>query len=362
MRVLYLTNYHNPYRDEFFERLGRECDLTVLFERRSDATRDASWFEVTGPRSYKEIYLPEGERGPVSPTMQKVVVEGWSLVVVGCYNSPKQIAAITRMRKKRVPYAVNSDGPLFELRGVKGFIRRQVLRGANAYLIAGEKSIPSVRREVGLNAAIVSYPFSSLTEARAAELASMRGEREKGRILLVGQFLPYKGIDVALDALVGLSREFRIRLVGTGKRSREAEAYVASKGMRNVEVVPFLQPDHLVEEYLRAELFVLPSRQECWGLVVNEAAACGCPIVSTWGSGAAVDFLSRDYPRFLAEPGSAESLLAAVSGALGMSDDDREGYSEFLRSKSAGYTIEKTVDAHTSLIAALGHSNGGDNG
>lgn len=45
MRVLYLTNYHNPYRDEFFEPLGRRCDLTVLFEQRADAARDASGSE-----------------------------------------------------------------------------------------------------------------------------------------------------------------------------------------------------------------------------------------------------------------------------------------------------------------------------
>lgn len=73
MRVLYLTNYHNPYRDEFFEQLGRKCDLTVLFEQRFDATRDASWFGRTGVLSYEEAYLPEGERGPVSPTMLKMI-------------------------------------------------------------------------------------------------------------------------------------------------------------------------------------------------------------------------------------------------------------------------------------------------
>lgn len=357
MRVLYLTNYHNPYRDEFFERLGRECDLTVLFEQRSDAARDESWFEGAAARSYEEVYLPEDERGPVSPTMLKVVGEGWSLVVVGCYNSPRQMAAISRMRRRRIPYVVNSDGPLFESRGIKGLVRRRVLRGADAYLVAGEKSVPSIRREVGRGALVAPYPFSSLTEARVAELASMQEEREEGRVLLVGQFLPYKGIDVALDALAGLSRDLRIRLVGTGKRSSEAEEYVASKGMHNVEVIPFLQPDGLVEEYLRADLFVLPSRQECWGLVVNEAAACGCPIVSTWGSGAAVEFLSRDYPQFLAEPNSAESLALSIKCALNAATVTREEYSLFLKQTAARYTVEIMVSSHTALFEARGASD-----
>lgn len=271
-------------------------------------------------------------------------------MVVGYYNSPRQTAAISRMRRTRIPYAVNSDGHLFESRGIKGLVRRRVLRGADAYLVAGEKSVPSIRREVGRDALVAPHPFSSLTEARVAELASMQANLEEGRVLLVGQFLPYKGIDVALDTLAGLSQELRIRLVGTGKRSREAEAHVASKGMRNVEVIPFLQPDDLFEEYLRADLFVLPSRQECWGLLANEAAACGCPIVSTWGSGAAIEFLSRDYPQFRAEPNSAESLALSIKRALNAATVTCEEYSLFLKQTAARYTIEQTVCSHLLLF------------
>jgi len=50
----------------------------------------------------------------------------------------------------------------------------------------------------------------------------------------------------------------------------------------------------LEEEYKTCAMLVLPTRQECWGLVINEAASFGMPIVSTWGSGAAVEFLSKD--------------------------------------------------------------------
>lgn len=76
MRILYLTNNHNPYRDWFFERLGLRCDLAMVFEQRCDAPRDVRWFEGTGARSYQEVYLPEGEHGPISPTMPKVVRGG----------------------------------------------------------------------------------------------------------------------------------------------------------------------------------------------------------------------------------------------------------------------------------------------
>ena len=355
MRVLYLTNYHNPYRDEFFEQLGQRCDLTVLFEQRVDAARDASWFEGGGARSYQEVYLPEGERGPVSPTMLKWLGKGWSLVVAGCYNTTRQMAAIMRMRKRHVPYVVNSDGMVFETGGtLKRAARRHVLRGADAYLCAGEACVSSLRRVVGRGALVASYPFSSLTGERTRELARADAVRDPRLVLVVGQYEDYKGLDVMLDAIPTLSDDLRFRFVGMGRKADEFRALVEAKGLSDdVEVVPFLKPDELTSEYLRAGLLVLPSRQECWGLVVNEAAACGCPVVSTWGSGAAVEFVSRDYPQFLAEPDSAASLSLAMDEFLCKSDGERREYSSFLRRKAASYTIEATVDAHTRLFGEV---------
>lgn len=129
MKILYLTNIHNPYRDEFFEQLGLKCDLTVLFEERSDSARDDSWSDNAHAQNYREFFLPDGERGPISPVMLNVIGGGWSLVVVGCYNSPKQMMAIEHMRRRHMPYVVNLDGPLFSLNSsFKRRVRRHLAR------------------------------------------------------------------------------------------------------------------------------------------------------------------------------------------------------------------------------------------
>ena len=89
---------------------------------------------------------------------------------------------------------------------------------------------------------------------------------------------------------------------------------------------------------------LLPSRRECWGLVVNEAASFGMPIVSTWGSGAAVEFLSQEYPQYLAEPGNEFDLNNKLQALL--EDDNIEEYQSFLLEKSKQYSIERCVLAH----------------
>lgn len=356
MKILYLTNIHNPYRDEFFEQLGLKCDLTVLFEERCDSARDGSWSENAHAQNYQELFLPDGERGPISPVMLNVIGGGWSLVVVGCYNSPKQMVAIEHMRNRHIPYVVNLDGPLFSSGNFfKSRVRRHFLKGANAYAVAGAASVGSVRREVGNRAMVAPYPFSSVVESQLTEEAADRQQRNENLILCVGQFLPYKGIEVLLDAFVGItSTEARLRIIGAGKRDDDLWNAVRKHGLSDrVETVSFVAPSDLVREYRHAGLLVLPSVQECWGLVVNEAAACGCPIVSTWGSGAAIEFLSSGYPQYLAEPGSAESLALVLESFLARPNEDKIAYSNYLRDKAASYTIENMVSAHLELFAEV---------
>lgn len=285
------------------------------------------------------------------------MVGGWSLVVAGCYNTARQMAAFGRMRRRHVPYIVNSDGMAFETgSAAKRIARRHVLRGADANLCAGEACIPSLRRVVGRDALVGAFPFSSLTPARTEELPRAGAERDPDPdlVLVVGQYGDYKGLDVMLDAIPSLPQGLRYRFVGMGRKANEFRALVQGKGLSDaVKVVPFLKPDDLAREYLRAGLLVLPSRQECWGLVVNEAAACGCPVVSTWGAGAAVECVLQTNPQLLAEPGSADSLALAAGEFLRRPDGENREYSAFLRRKAAGYTIEAQVDAPLRLFGEV---------
>ena len=127
-----------------------------------------------------------------------------------------------------------------------------------------------------------------------------------------------------------------------GKRT-DAFARDMGKIPDNVEIIPFLQKKDLEEEYKKCTVLLLPTRQECWGLVVNEAASFGTPIVSTWGSGAAVEFLSGSYPQYLAQPGNAVSFLECIRLCL---KSDKSEYVSFLQDFSKQYSIENSVKAH----------------
>jgi len=351
-KVLYLTNIEVPYRVRFFNELAKYCDLTVLYERERSANRNQTWANSV-QLNFRVKYLNGlniGNENSFSLKILKEVLSKYDSIVVGCYNSPVQMLAILVMRLCRIPYILNLDGEAFlSGNGLKKKLKRFFASGAEKYLVAGEQSAESLKNALGKENVVIPYYFSSLSEQEIAEHRLLSGKDRNDTILVVGQYFDYKGMDVALEA-ARLDQSLRYKFVGMG--SRTALFQQALEIPENVELIPFLQKQELEEEYKTCAMLVLPTRQECWGLVINEAASFGMPIVSTWGSGAAVEFLSKEYPHYLAEPGNAESLYECI--ALVRNDPQKANYSTYLLERTRKYSIENNVREH---VRAFGIEN-----
>ncbi len=345
-KVLYISNIEVPYRVSFFNELAKVCDLTVLYERYSSSNRDNTWSKSISPKSHKVIYLDGfgiNKEYSFSFRIVGIINKRWDYIIVGCYNSITQILAIIYMRLFRIKYIVNLDGEQFIDNSIKGEITKYVLNGASLYLTAGISSGENLHNTMHGRIKYQPYFFSSLYRNEIIERGKQQFHRNK-TVLVVGQYLDYKGMDVVFKAAC-MDDSIQYLFVGMGNRT---DLFLSEMGERsNIRVIPFLQKEDLVVEYRRCGLLVLPSRKECWGLVINEAASFGMPIVSTWGSGAAVEFLSKDYPQYLAKPGDAVSLYNCIKLCLNSNTFD---YSNYLLSKSKSYSIEDMVSAHLEVI------------
>ena len=114
-RVLYLTNIEVPYRVLFFNGLAKQCDLTVVYERRRSANRDSKW-AGSKTKNYRVEYLDGkniGDEYGFSWRILNLVKRPWDEIVVGCYNSKVQILAMAYMRMRQIPFTINLDGEPF---------------------------------------------------------------------------------------------------------------------------------------------------------------------------------------------------------------------------------------------------------
>jgi len=194
---------------------------------------------------------------------------------------------------------------------------------------------------------IYPYYFSSLTKKEIEDNSKHLNKNNNKKVLVVGQFLYVKGLDIALEC-AKLDKNIEYRFIGSGNRSITLEEKVKEMNLKNVEIIPFLSKEELYKEYQSCLCLLLPSRQECWGLVVNEAASFGCPIVSTYGSGAAVEFLKNDYSEYLAKPNDSKDLYDKLK--ILIEDKKNSKYKNYLINSSKNYTIENSVSETIKLF------------
>lgn len=354
-KVLYISNIEVPYRTVFFNQLSERCDLTVLYERKRSSNRDKNW-----TRSINKSYGVEFLGGlkisneySFSLRIFKWLLHDFDCYVVGCYNSPVQILAVFFLKAIGKKVIISNDGEYFFAKGFKSKIKKWIFSQADIILTAGKTSAKMFGK-LFPDTRVFSYFFSSLTEEEIS-CNSQASCNRMDYILVIGQYFAYKGMDIAVKLALKYP-SLRFKFIGTGYKAETFIDEQRTSSLSNVEVIPFMDKETLAQEYKRCQAMVLPSRNECWGLVVNEAASFGTPIVSTHGSGAAVEYLLDDYPDFLAEYcGDKDSDVDSLAKSLKqfLECDNKDGYSDFLKKKSKEYSIEKMVSVHLEAIHAL---------
>lgn len=294
MKILWLTNIPSPYRVDFFNELGKLCELTVLFEKNASSERDESWKQFYA--DYFEAIFLEGKSNGVAeafcPSVVKYLKKGkYDHIFITNFSDLTGMLAVFMLRTKRIPYIIESDGGFPGTgKGIKEKVKKWLLSGAGMYFSTAESHDAYYLTYGAKESELVRYPFTSLhnkdilnkpvSENEKEVLRQKLGIKGKKIILAVGQFIPRKGYDLLIRAMAQLGEENGCYIVG-GKPSRDYIDLVDSYGLHNVHFVDFKTKLELSEYYMVADVFVHPTREDIWGLVINEAMAKGLPVVTT---------------------------------------------------------------------------------
>ena len=167
----------------------------------------------------------------------------------------------------------------------------------------------------------VEHAFFAPGDRRGARRA-LGLEVDRPVLLFVGRIQPHKGVDVAVRALHELDRPDATLVVVGGASGLDGDAEVEKVhalvdelGLgRQVRFVP-PQPHHLLSSYYRAaDVVLVPSRSESFGLVALEAAACGTPVVAA-GVGGLLTLVDHGHTGFVVE-GRDPAVYAAYTAEL----------------------------------------------
>lgn len=361
-RVLFITNYPSPYRVRFFDELGKNADVTVLFADRVEDKkhRNASWY-VQGEGNFRAVQLTRKAvtigSNALCLDVTKWIKGGYDAIIVGGYSNPTVIWAMAYMRLHKIPFWMEVDGGLIrQEKKSKFLLKKHLVTMADKWLSTGKHTTEYLVHYGARKEEIVEYPFSSFFEGDILpkiicpeEKAAMRialGMREEKIVLTIGQFIHRKGFDVLLKAAAEVQGDVGIYIVG-GVPTQEYLKLRDERMLQNIHFLDFQPKERLNLIYKAADLFVLPTREDIWGLVINEAMAYGLPVITTDRCVAGLDLVEDGVNGYIVPVGEEKVLAEKMNLAL---KADLQAMGAASLKKIRPYTIENMAKAHVDIL------------
>jgi glycosyltransferase involved in cell wall biosynthesis len=331
--VLVISEIPTPYRLPLFRAIAESgaVDLEVLFC--ADDQPDRPWSLGSREDFGFKHEVMSGVRIPIRTRRNTFVYElnpsilrrlarrDFDVLVIGGYAVFAEQAAIAYARLARVPYVIHAESHHAKprkpsVRRLKSAILPFIIKPAAAGLAAGSAA-KDYLTSYGLNRdriRIVPNTIDVVAYREAAANARLRAGAIRAELNLPDRFVVFagrlveaKGIPDLVDALRLLgSNAPLVVLAGTGPLEHEVA------GEPKLRLLGFQQVDRLIELYALAAATVLPSRVEPWGVVVNEALACGCPVIVSDAVGAARDLVRDGVEGRIFRAGDVRGLAAAL--------------------------------------------------
>ncbi len=200
-----------------------------------------------------------------------------------------------------------------------------------------------------------------------AEARVALGLTAKNILLLVGRIEPIKGVDVLIGAVQKLveqgDRETQALIVGGGSKAgqddnpeaRRLQAMVQELGLQDyVKFLPSQNQQHMPYYYSAADITIMPSHYESFGMAALESQACGTPVIASRAGG--LPYAVKDgFSGLLVPSGNPEELAGAIRGLLDQPElRSRLGQQAIVHAEQFGWRsiADRVIDLYRDMTGA----------
>lgn len=370
MRILFSTSSLFPYRVNWLDELGKYADVDVFYLMDNDNARNTEWCAAR-PKNCKYTLMKSWKipkLGQVSFGFRNYVKKHWreyDVILLDGYGFLSQMINLRYLNKKKIPYYVNIDGivPSDKKSGFIYKLKKKIISNI-PYILCGSKATNKLLVEYGATEdSIINHPFTSLyerdifktiaTSYEKEELRKKLNIPEKNMVISVGRFSYLKGYGKGYDVLIRAAKNMDASIgwyIVGGEPTQEFANIVKENNLTNIHFIKFLKKDELIKYYRAADVFALMTVSDVWGLVVNEAMACGLPVITTEKCVAGLDLVD-----------DKNGALLKVGDDIGLKDKleqifiDQQLMSAMSKcslEKIREYTIENMAQKHIAAFSS----------
>jgi 1,2-diacylglycerol 3-alpha-glucosyltransferase len=311
---------------------------------------------VSPPRYHKVSLFPEAaENYPGNAQLRRAFYSALEqanpdVVTVNGWNDFGSLAAASICVRSGIPMVVMSESTGYDKPRTwwKEIIKRRIVNLYSAALVGGQRHIeylielgmPRDRIFTGYDVVDNRYFHEKAEELRSQRsdvkqkyglpenyfLASARFIEKKNLLTLIRAYAEYRHkseVKAPKSLVSGENTRWDLVLLGDGALRETLNSRLSSLNLHGYVHMPgFKQYDELPVYYAFAKAFVHASTTEQWGLVVNEAAASGLPVIVSSRCGCVPELVQ--YNGFIFDPTNSQELSSQLLKMASLSDDERK--------------------------------------
>lgn len=333
-RVAIITNVPSPYRVDFFYFLQtnyENYDFSIIYYCNDSMARQ---WKADEDRILNSYYVPSKTirikkhfddhfiSFPVG--VGKLLSKLSPQVVVAMEYSPAILQAMHWCRKNKIPYVSWTDGTINSEKNIgrlQKLSRKYIFKRADAFI---GSSHAARENQLRYGAEKKHCHISMLTVDLDKYYVNDRtGYPDK--LLYVGSLIERKGVDLLIRALAACGNKRVSLVIVGGGRERDNLAELAKElgVLDRIDFKGFLEGAALKECYRDAGAFVLPTRADCFGLVLIEAMCAGLPIIVSKFSDGAAETVTDSVNGYIIDPNDAKEFAGAIDRVFGTDDDEK---------------------------------------
>lgn len=377
-RLVVVTEIISPYRIPLFNALAEhpDVDLQVIFLSETDPElRRWEIYRQELRFSYQVLHSWRKRIGKYNALLNFGVRRALErarpdVILCGGYSYIASWQALYWARKQKVAFLLWSESNLQDLRRSHRpieFLKKQFLQRCNGFVVPGKSALEYLTAHRVKEKNIFTTPnavdnelFASAAGNARRNAAALRRELAlpDRYFLFVGRLVREKGVFDLLAAYSNLEEKLRVDVglvfVGDGNCRRQLEQRAISISPGTIKFAGFVQREQLGAYYGLADLLILPTYTDTWGMVVNEAMACGLPVIVSQAAGCAADLVRENWNGMLVTPRDIPSIERTIGGLALQPDlcktmgtrsrEDIRSYSPKVWSSSVARAIQVIVE------------------
>ncbi|ELB31451.1 TPA: glycosyltransferase family 4 protein [Enterococcus faecium] len=367
MKITFLTYSMAPYRTKQLEHIIEKTNVDIDVLYIGLKTKSRTW-KIEKSNKFREIHFKGiGKLGNHFLYYKGVkdIIKNTDILMLGGYNSTAayQFTYYAKKYNKKVIFVFDGIAPKNnkETSKVRHLIKSLIINNVDAFFANGQVSFDYLISNFSVNPQNIYNQYltvdvdtiSKIYQQHKQQVVSEKRKKEF-IIMYSGRLLHRKRVIDLVKAISEIKTSIPVKLVVVGDGEEKNNLIKESIKLNiNIEFIKFINDQRkLFEQYCLVDCLVLPSEDDPWGLVVNEAAAAHLPVIVSDGCGCIYDLVKNGYNGFVYPSKDVEELTRKLNQLV----DDKEKAVEMGENSFkiiSSWTYRESTNSFSKLLKEL---------